>query len=152
MFTLDIIYFISWTYLSAVIISEILIFDIPAYFSKKDNNHKRLNRAFEYYISRHNMLFYKVIPLFCLSIVVTIIANIILNYNDFILSAIAILFLAGLLVTVQTKKNVTIVTEMKKDTQINLRAKEKNIKSIFIAHVLTLMILIVMLLLYIFKF
>lgn len=151
MIIIDIFYYLSWLYLTSVIIVEMLIFDLPAYFYA-NNKKNKLNKAFEYYKHRHKIPLYKIIPIFCLFIVAAIIGNIVVNYNEFLTSAIAILVLAFLLVAIQTKKNINVVAGMKKDNIINHQLKQKGIKSIFFAHLVTLIILIAMLFLYVFKF
>jgi hypothetical protein len=146
--TFDYIFYTSWLYLSLLIIGEILLIDIPA----SSSNQAKIKSAIDYYLNRKNKLFYKITPLFCLLQIIGIIANIVMHFTDFKISAFTILALAILLVMVQTIKNVNVVVKLKEKISNNDFNTEKELKSIFVAHLYTLSFLILILLCYIFKF
>ena len=99
----DIIFYLSWIYLSAIVIFEIFIVDIPLVLAKgsKDVEAKE-NKAIVYYVNRENSLLYKILPIFCILQVIAIVANLIIYYVPFKFSAIAIIVSAFILIDLRS--------------------------------------------------
>ena len=152
MYTINILFYISWIYLSTLIIIELLCFDFPAWNKSKTGNNFKENNAVTYYKTRKNIFLYKITPLFCLLQVVSIIANIVFNISEFWISPILLLVLAFTLIIIQTKKNVQVVLSLNNIEENNFSEKQKALSSILTAHVITLLLLIGMLICYLFKF
>jgi len=153
MLVFDTLFYISWIYLSTLIISEILIYDFSFVFQANLNSSSvKMNNSINYYLNRKNIFLYKITPLFCLLQVITIIANIVFQYADYWVSAISILVLAVLLIIIQTKKNIVVVIALKGHEKATFSDNVNKLKSIYHAHVITFLILLAMLYCYIFKF
>lgn len=149
----DIIFYLSWIYLSAIVIFEIFIVDIPLVLAKGSNDvEAKENKAIIYYVNRENSLLYKILPIFCILQVIAIVANLIIYYAPFKFSAIAIIVSAFILMIYQTKYNINVVTEMKNSEHGSLQTAAKNLASIFNAHMVTILMLVSILLCYVFKF
>jgi hypothetical protein len=148
MYYFEIIFCVSWTYLATLILGELLLIDLPVAFSKNTNSiNDKIAKAVEFYIGRKKKLFYKITPIFCLLQIVGIIANIILHYSDSIISALTILVLSIVLVYIQQVKNVNVANSLP-----NNAYKPKALHSIFVAHLITLLILVLNLICFILKF
>jgi hypothetical protein len=127
MYYFEIIFCVSWTYLATLILGELLLIDLPVAFAKNTNSiNDKIAKAVEFYIGRKKKLFYKITPIFCLLQIVGIIANIILHYSD---------------------KNVNVANSLP-----NNAYKPKALHSIFVAHLITLLILVLNLICFILKF
>ena len=153
--TIDYLYYTSWIYLSTLILIELIIYDFPARINvhKKSNVYdSKTDKAVNYYLKRKKYLLYKITPIFCLFQVVSIIANILLKVSLFRISPILLLILAILLVVIQTKKNVQVVKSLKTIKASNFSEKKKALASIFMAHLITFILLIGMLACYSFGF
>lgn len=148
MYYFEIIFFVSWSYLATLIVGELLLIDLPVAFAKNTTSiNDKIAKAFEFYIGRNKKLFYKITPIFCLLHIVGIIANIILHYSDSIISVLTILVLSIVLVYVQQVKNVNVANSLPNNAD-----KPKALHSIFVAHLITLLILVLNLIFFILKF
>lgn len=148
MYYFEIIFFVSWSYLAALIVGELLLIDLPVAFAKNTNSiNDKIAKAVEFYIGRNKKLFYKITPIFCLLQIVGIIANIILHYSDSIISVLTILVLSIVLVYVQQVKNVNVANSLPNNAD-----KPKALHSIFVSHLITFLILVLNLICFILKF
>jgi hypothetical protein len=144
----DLLFYTSWTYLSALILWELLIIDVPVVLSDPF----KAEKAEIYYLERKGKFFYKITPIFCLMQVVAIVANFSLYYSTALLSTLSIIVLAVLLVIIQTMKNIKVVAEIKeKRNQQNFNNTEE-LNSIFKTHSITLIILVLMMFCFVVKF
>ena len=137
----DIIFYVSLAYLSILIIVELFLFDIPLRIT---NNKDKKDKAVAYYYNRKNIFLYKITPLFCVLQVISIIANIVLHHSSFLISSISIFALA-FLVYILLKKTVKAVNEMKNNENTDTSNNDKELASIFLGHMTTLLTIITML-------
>ena len=149
----DILYYISWFYLSALISIELIIYDLLSLnIVKTEKNIVGINKAVNYYSNRKGIFFYKITPIFCLLQVITIVANIVLNISEFWISPILLLILVFLIVVIQTKKNVQVALSLKTIDATNFSEKKRALSSILLAHLITFVLLMGMLVCYSFRF
>ena len=149
----DILFYVSWVYLSTLIAVELLLFDIPIrLITNEKRKEAKVNKAVSYYENRKNIWWYRITPIFCLLQIVGIIANLVRHYSDSWISAILIIVLAIMLIIIQTKKNITVVEALKKNEDTNLTDKKTKLTSIYSAHIITLLILVTIIFCYVFKF
>ena len=103
----DILFYVSWVYLSTLIAVELLLFDIPIrLITNEKRKEAKVNKAVSYYVNRKNIWWYRITPIFCLLQIVGIIANLVRHYSDSWISAILIIVLAIMLIIIQTKKKI----------------------------------------------
>lgn len=152
MHIINILFYSSWIYLSALIIIELFCFDFPAWNKSKTSNSIEANKALSYYKKRKNIFLYKITPLFCLLQVISIIAYTVLNISEFWISSVLLIVLAFMLIIIQTKKNVQVVLSLQNIDDNNFLEKQNALLSILYAHLTTLFLLIGMLFCYLLKF
>ncbi len=149
----DILFYVSWVYLSTLIAVELLLFDISIrLITNEKRKEAKVNKAVSYYVNRKNIWWYRITPIFCLLQIVGIIANLVRHYSDSWISAILIIVLAIMLIIIQTKKNITVVEALKKNEDTNLTDKKTKLTFIYSAHIITLLILVTIIFCYVFKF
>lgn len=146
--TIDIIYYTSWVYLSALIIFELIYFDLPAWKNRKGFNNLKSNKAINYYKTRKNIILYKITPIFCILQVISIIAYTVINISNNWISPFLLLLSAFTLIFIQTKKNIQVVLLLNTIEENNFFAKQNALSSILFAHLVTLLLLTAMLLSY----
>ncbi|MFK7799310.1 MAG: hypothetical protein AB8E82_17805 [Aureispira sp.] len=151
MLGLDLLFYTCWAYLALVILVELFLFDLPVKMVA-DNKEAPQNKALKYYLHRGDVLPYKIVPIFCLGIIIALLTNLVYHYQEFLISALLLFVLAGTLVVIQTKKNVGLIVAIKKDEASHAAHKAQHLQSILEAHAVTLTLLIGMLLCYAFKF
>jgi hypothetical protein len=148
MYYFDIIFYLSWTYLATLILGELILIDLPVVYGKNSNSkNDEIATAVEFYIGRKKKLFYKITPIFCLLQIIGIISNIVIHYSDSIISALTIIALSFVLVYVQTVKNVNVANSLPTNYD-----KPQALQSIFVAHLITMLILVINLMCFIFNF
>lgn len=151
MLGLDLLFYTCWAYLALVIVTELFLFDLPVKMAS-DNKETPQNKALNYYLHRGEVLPYKIVPIFCLGLIIALITNLVYHYQEFLISALLLFVLAVTLVVIQTKKNVGLIVNIKKEEAASATNKAQNLQSILEAHVVTLALLIGMLLCYAVKF